>query len=268
MYHLINHELCRLVNRVRLNLIVFGHARVNTDWNGMVLSPVYSRLYYIVGGDSSITPGGGEKMNLEVGKWYLIPAGCSFHYECDGEMEHYYFHLKLCDFDGTDLLRRCRNPICIDADEDNSKFMKNCVDSGNIMDGLFLQQTVFSVLLSFLQKYNVNIKTENYSPCVMKAIRYIKENLSVQLTISEVAQNIFVSESTLCKCFRRELSMSVNEYVYDLIMSGAEYMLTSGDESVQTISEKYGFCDQFYFSKRFRERFGKSPREYRKFKLL
>ena len=268
MYHLENHELCKLINRVRLNLIVFGHAKVNKEWNGTVLSPLYSRLYYIAGGDSSITPKGGKKINLEVGKWYLIPAGCSFQYECSGEMEHYYFHLKLCDFDETDLLRMCRNPICIDADEDNSTFMQNCVDNENILDGLFLKQTVFSVLLSFLEKYNVNIKTENYSSCVMKAIRYIKENLSVRLTISEIAESIFVSKSTLTKCFRRELSMSVNEYIYALVMSGAEYMLTTSDESVQTISEKYGFYDQFYFSRRFKEKFGKSPREYRRLKLF
>ena len=268
MYHLVNHELCKLINRVRLNLIVFGHARVNADWNGTVLSPVYSRLYYIVSGDSSITTKLGKKINLEAGKWYLIPTGCSFQYECDGEMEHYYFHLKLCDFDETDLLRMCRNPLCIDADEDISNFMQRCVNNGNVLDGLFLQQTVFSVLLLFLQKYNVKISTENYSPCVMKAIRYIKENLSVGLTIPKIADSIFVSKSTLTKCFRRELSMSVNEYIYDLVMSGAEYMLTTGNESIQAISEKYGFYDQFYFSKRFKEKFGQSPREYRKFKLL
>lgn len=205
---------------------------------------------------------------MEIGKWYLFPTGCSFQYECDGEMEHYYFRIKLYDFDETDLLCKCGNPICIDMDEDNSDFMQKCVNSKNILDGLFLQQIVLGVLLPLIQKYNIDIKTENFSPCVLKAIRYIKENLSVQLTISEIAENIFVSKSTLCKRFRQELSMSVNEYVYNLVMSKAEYMLTTSDVSIQTISEKFGFYDQFYFAKRFKDKFGNSPREYRKFKLL
>lgn len=268
MYHNINYEICKLVNRVRMNLITFGHARVGSEWSGTVSSPVYSRLYYIAGGDSAITPQNSEKIKLEVGKWYLIPTGCSFDYECDGDMEHYYFHLKLCDFDGTDLLRKCKKPLCIEMEEDMVEFMKKCIDSKNVLDGLKLQENAFSVLLAILKRYDVDIRTENYSPCVMKAIRYIKENLSVQLTISEIAESIFVSKSTLTKHFQRELSMSVNEYVYDLVMSKAEYMLTTDSLSIREISERLGFYDQFYFSRRFREKFGQPPGEYRKGKPL
>ena len=39
-------------------------------------------------------------------------------------------------------------------------------------------------------------------------------------------------------------------------------MLMGGNMSVGEISEKLGFCDQFYFSRRFKKRFGLSPREY------
>ena len=268
MYHYVNHELCKLVNRVKLNLITFGHANVNTEWKGTVLSPVYSRLYYIAGGNSSITPISGEKITLENGKWYLIPTNCSFDYECNGEMEHYYFHLKLSDFDSTDILRKCQKPLCIDMNEDMSSFMKNCVDSSNVMHGLLLKQIAYKVLLVILDKYSIDIRTDNYSPCVMKAIRYIRDNLSIQLTITEIAENIFVSKSTLTKHFRKELTMSVNEYIYDLVMSQAEYMLTTGNMSILDISEKFGFYDQFYFSRRFKEKFGQSPSEYRKGKPL
>jgi len=264
MYHNTNYELCKRVSRIKLNLMAFGHASVNSEWNGTVLSPVYSRLYYISGGKSSITPKDSNKINLEVGKWYLIPTGCSFEYDCIKEMEHFYFHLKLSDFDGTDLLRKCGKPLYIDAKSDKSNFMKDCIDNTNILDGLSLQKIAFDVILDILKKYNVSIKTENYSPCVMKALSYIKENLSVRLTVSGIADSIYVSKSTLTKHFHKELSMSVNEYIYDLVMSGAEHMLTTGDESVHTISEKYGFYDQFYFSRRFKEKFGQSPSEYRK----
>ena len=268
MHYNVNYDLCKQVNRVKLNLIAFGHARVGNEWNGFVSSPVFSRLYYIVGGNSAIAPQSGEKTKLAVRKWYLIPTGCSFDYECDGDMEHYYFHLKLCDFDGTDLLRKCKKPLSIDMEEDVVKFMKKCIDSENFLDGLKLHETALNVLLAILKRHSVEIRTENYSPCVMKAIRYIRENLSVQLTISEIAENIFVSKSTLTKHFKNELSMSVNEYVYDLVMSGAEHMLKTGDETIQTISERFGFYDQFYFSRRFKEKFGQSPREYRKGKLF
>lgn len=264
MYNNTNYDICKSVNRIRLNLIAFGHAKVSTEWNGSVPSPVYSRLYYVLSGKSSITPKKDNKIPLEVGKWYLIPAGCTFKYECSEEMEHYYFHLKLCDYDGADILRRCNKPLVAELSNDFSQFLDKCITTENVVDGLDLQKTAYTVLIELLKKYNIDIKTENYSVCVMKAIRFINDNLSVKLTITDISDNTFVSKSTLTKCFRKELSMSVNEYIYDVVMSKAEYLLRTTDLSILEISEKFGFYDQFYFSKRFREKFRLSPREYRK----
>ena len=264
MNPVVNYDICKLSNRVRTNLLVFGYAKVDSSWQGTVLSPVYSRLYYFVSGSCAITPKDGEKIVIQPGKWYLFPAGLSFDYECEKEMEHYYFHLKLCDFDGTDLLRNCKAPLCIERADENTKVLSDLIQKKSTLDGLYLKQTALSMVLCILKENNVDIKTENYSPCVMKAITYIKDNLSVQLTINEIAENIFVSKSTLTKHFQKELSMSVGEYIYDLVMSEAEYLLSTGNEQVQTISEKYGFYDQFYFSKKFKEKFGMSPRNYRK----
>ena len=268
MYNNMNYAICKQVNRIKLNLILFGHARVNAEWQGSVYSPVFSRLYYIAGGRSSITPEGGEKVQLEAGKWYLIPTGCSFSYQCDEEMEHYYFHLKLSDYDGTDLLRKCQAPLCLELQESYTAVMDRCATGSDVSDGLALQNAAFAVLSVMLRRSGTDLRTENYSPCVMKAIRYINDNLSVKLTIAEIAEAIFVSKSALTKSFRKELAMSVNEYIYDVVMSKAEYLLRAGDLSISEISERFGFYDQFYFSKRFREKFKRSPREYRKDKPI
>ena len=264
---IVNPGLCKLSNRVRLNLINFGYANVSTTWRGEVQSPLYSRLYYIASGEAEITTSKGEKTVFKKGNWYLLPAGCSFRYECADRLEHYYFHLKLCDYDTTDLLRKCEKPLCTNKHQQEFNFIKECVESKDTLDALYLNMSALSILLTFIKENNVDIKTDNYSACIMAAIKYIKDNLSVKLTISEISDKVFVSKSTLTKHFKKELGMSVNEYIYDLIMSKAENMLTTSDDSIQSISEKFGFYDQFYFSKRFCEKFGQPPKRYRKTKL-
>jgi len=259
-----NQQLCKLSNRINLNLLTLGHAKVGTDWKGEVSSPVYSRLYYVISGKVTIVPSSSEKIVFESGMWYLIPTGCSFVYECTEEFEHYFFHLRLCDFGETDLLRECKKPMQIKIELNAPDILSQCIKSKNFIDALLLKEIALSVLTKLLKENQTEIKTDNYSPCIMSAIRYIKENLSIKLTISEISENIFVSKSTLTKHFKKELNMSVNEYVYNLIMSGAEHMLTTSEVSIHDISEKYGFYDQFYFSKRFKERFGCSPQMYRK----
>ena len=134
----------------------------------------------------------------------------------------------------------------------------------NIVYGLAVRQLITNILLAFIEKFNIQISAEDYSPCIYKALIYIKQNLSMQLSIQQIADSIFVSKSTLTKHFKKELNMSVNEYIYNTIMADAERLLMTSSLSIHDISQKFGYTDQLYFSRRFKEKFGMSPREYRK----
>ena len=101
-----------------------------------------------------------------------------------------------------------------------------------------------------------------------RAIGFIKQNLSVQLKTEDVADFASVSVSTLVKHFKAELSVSVHDYILDIVLSDSARLLLNTDLPITVISEKFGFCDQFYFTRRFRERFGIPPRTYRKNSLV
>ena len=269
MYNTTNPTLCRSGNRLHLELLTFGFAGVDPGWSGNVVLPVYSRLYYITAGAFTIQTADGEVIKLQKGNWYLIPSGCSFTYHCNKIMEHFYFHIKLRDFDGTDLLRSCQNPLCLTPEaQPDTAFLTHCLTSSAIPDGLRLRQTVLDVLTVFLETHNIAIRTEDYSPCIYKALVYIKQNLSMRLTLSQIAENIYISKSTLTKHFQKELGMSVGEYICSSIMAEAERLLMTSNISIHDLSQKFGFSYQLYFSRRFKEKFGTSPRNYRKIKGL
>lgn len=266
--NIINTVLCENTNRIQLGLLCFGHAKVGSEWNGRIFNPVHSRLYYIADGNSYIVTADNDRINLEKGSWYLLPSGCSFVYGCDNSMEHIYFHLKLHDMDGMDLLRKFSSPVRLTAHTENTDFFISKLQSSNVLDGMTIHNKVYSVLLDMLAKYDLNLKSKEFSPCVTKAISYIRRNLSAQLTVDEIASHAFVSKSTLTKKFHKELSMSVTGYIYDTIMFEAGQLLSQSDMSVFAVSAKFGFSDQFYFSKRFKSKFGMSPREYRKMPVV
>ena len=180
-------------------------------------------------------------------------------------MEHFYFHIKVCDFDGTDLLRSCEQILSLEAEQavDSQCFMQ-CIANNDLVLGLQIREIIAAILLKFIQKFNIQIRAEDYSPCIYKALIYIKQNLSMQLSIQQIADNIFVSKSTLTKHFQKELHMSVNEYICNTIMAEAERLLMTSNISIHDLSQKFGYSDQLYFSRRFKEKFGVSPRDYRK----
>ena len=55
-----------------------------------------------------------------------------------------------------------------------------------------------------------------------------------------------------------------NEADSERLMYSAQRKLLCTDLSVNEISEAFGFCDQFYFSRYFKRRCGESPLRYRK----
>ena len=269
MSHYTNPALCKSVNRLNLELLTFGKADVISGWNIKTMSPVFSRLYYITDGSFTIVDSSGNEQELESGNWYLFPAQYSCTFACRKFMEQFYFHIKLCDFDGADLLRNCKEPLCLTPEKPvDCAFLHKCLNSSDLTDGLALRQTVSEVLLSFMVKFGISIRANDYSPCIYKALVYIKQNLSMQLSIEEIADHVFISKSTLTKHFKKELSTSVNEYICNAIMAEAERLLLTSNLSIRELSQKYGYTDQLYFSKRFKEKFGISPREYRKNKVL
>ena len=103
-----------------------------------------------------------------------------------------------------------------------------------------------------------------YSPVIQKTIDYIRINLSVQLTAKEIAGQLYICESTLLKKFRKEVGVTLGSYIDDLIFFNAEKMLLKTKWSINQISETLGFCDQFYFSRRFKQKYGQTPLDYRK----
>ena len=269
MYITVNNAICNSGNRLHTELLTFGFAGVDPNWGGRVVLPVYSRLYYITDGAFTIRTSDGEVTTLQKGNWYLIPSGCSFTYHCSNMMEHFYLHIKLCDFDGTDLLRNCRKPLCLKPEtEPDTAFLTSCLTDSAILGSLQLRQTVLDVLIAFLETHSITISTEDYSPCIYKALVYIKQNLSMQLTIPQIAEKVFVSKSTLTKHFQKELGMTVGAYICNTIMSEAERLLITSNISIHDLCQKFGYNDQLYFSRRFKEKFGISPRNYRKIKGL
>lgn len=263
-----NLSLCKLTNRINMNLLIFGEATVDAGWHGQVTSPPFSRLYYINGGSFTIAGNDGKNYVLNAGKWYLIPSGYSFTYNCREEMSHFYFHLKICDLDGVDLLKNCSYPMCADSYDFDKEFFSECISSCDFLSGVKLRNTLWEIIFRFINKGKIKIVSEDYSKCICNALIYIKRNLSMQLSISKIADSCFISKSTLTKHFKKELSISVNEYICNMVLAEAERLLSVSNISVAEISNQLGFSDQFYFSRKFKEKFGVSPREYRKNNLL
>lgn len=258
-----NPALCEEANGINLHLIHCVHAHLGTWWKGDTQTILCTHLYYITEGSASIICNGETPLEMKGGNWYLLPTGTSVKYWCDDFMEEFAFHFKLCNIDHTDLLFHTNGPFSLPIEKDISEKLFELLESTSPSSAIELKSILFSEIFRFINGFNIDLNLQKLSPCVSKAISYISENLSAQISVTELARHAYVSKSTLGKCFKRELGVSVNEYISDAVMLKASQLLRNSKMSVHEISEILGFCDQFYFSKRFKEKFRKSPKDFR-----
>lgn len=247
----------------QLELLHSSFNYVDTHWQGEVIRSQYSRLYFIKSGSFFIVDNEGERTDFYAGGVYLIPSGYSYKYGCEAENELYSFHIRLFGFDNIDLLSRFKKPVFCNMDIDLDLLSK-IINQQGVTPSLVLKSQIYRALSEIALNNSGLLDAPIYSSDVNSAINYVSDHLSARLSVSEIARALNMANSTLSTKFRREVGMSVGEYIdYRVILTAAQ-MLFSEKLSILEISDSLGFCDQFYFSRRFKKRYGVSPQKFRK----
>ena len=83
-----------------------------------------------------------------------------------------------------------------------------------------------------------------------------------KFSISEIAKECAVSESTLRHVFKEKTGLTPIEYRLSVKIKKAAYLLESTDLTVTEISDSLGFFDAAYFSKVFKKLIGLTPKQY------
>ncbi|MDR1588335.1 MAG: PocR ligand-binding domain-containing protein [Treponema sp.] len=99
-----------------------------------------------------------------------------------------------------------------------------------------------------------------------RAIDYIGLNYADELSLTSVADAVFVSGYYLSHLFRKELNMTFSDYVCKIRIEKAKGLLKDDRElQIREITEKVGFNDPNYFTKSFKKLTGVPPKEYQTF---
>jgi AraC-like DNA-binding protein len=252
-----------IFGKVEFKIIDSGYAKSGSEWKGIVSHLPYSKLYFIISGDPYIVIDK-VKISLKKGFAYLLPMGMSYEFACSTSMEQLYFHIRLFNERGYDLLESCENYIEKPVSSQEIDSLKQIYKSQDLLWALCMNEKIYSWIISLLQSSNLQIKNKSYSKCVSKAISYIDKNLSIKLDIKKICEIAYTSESNLTKKFKKETGVSIGKYIDNLVLHKAEQLLLKSDMSIAQISEALGFCDQFYFSRKFKTVFKITPSQYRK----
>ena len=125
--------------------------------------------------------------------------------------------------------------------------------------GIFLQ---FMAQLNRLCANSGKEQGRSLSDPVQKALQYISENISEELSLEKIANACFVSKYHLAHAFTGEVGVSVYRYILLRRLVLARGMLSAG-ESAGAVCRGCGFSDYSAFYRAFRSEYGISPGKVR-----
>ncbi len=247
-----------------VNIIDSGYVSLDSDWHTESTRSSYALLYFIEAGSGTLVESGREYVMVP-GYVYFVPSKARLSYFCTDKLRKLYLHVNMIGSDGFDVFQNLHGICALKLADNEIGELISLYKKNGISDSISFRGMVYQIMGRIISMYPEDgLVCPLYSPMVRDAMEYIQNNLSISLTLAQVADSIYASQNTLRKRFKSEVNMTIGQYIDDLVFYRAEFLLTKTDCSIREISELLGFCDQFYFSRRFSVRYGRAPLQYRK----
>ena len=246
---------------LRINRALF--VKLDERWGFETMGAPHSRLYFVTAGSGFIKTES-QYVELIPGNVYFVPSNCAFSCGCE-HLEKLFFHVSISTIERYDLFFNLGKIYSLPFSANEIEILLKLIDSESYIDIIALKSEIMKILIKFNSTYSFE-KTaiKKYSKLIQAAIAYIESNTSVKIKISDISKALFISESKIRNTFKNEMNMPIGKYIDDMIFIKARQLLSDPKYTIAAVSAELGFCDQFYFSRRFKEKFGFTPSEFRK----
>lgn len=94
-------------------------------------------------------------------------------------------------------------------------------------------------------------------------VSFVHAHYAETITVADMAKHIGVSRTECFRCFQSILQKTPVEYLTQYRLSMAAALLLNTKRPIAEIAECCGFQSPSYFTKTFREHYGKTPKAYR-----
>ena len=195
---------------------------------------------------------------IQQGSLFFIEKNESFSIVGEGLK---YFYILFNGRRGKELMTR------IGADKDHKvyhghgeliDFWRECLSSS---DETNLDLIAEAVLLYSLAR--LAPKKDEKSSMVSRVVALTAENFTdPTLSLSGIAGEIGYHEKYISSRFKKEMGISFVQYLRELRIDHAVFLMEQGVVSVKNVALLSGFSDALYFSKVFKEIKGVSPKEF------
>lgn len=136
--------------------------------------------------------------------------------------------------------------------------------SKDIFSEMLLHELVIRILqFENRTRYDLNSMHDSNADAFSHVIRFIRDNLTEELSVEVLSRIACMSESKFYRSFRNETGLTPNEYIIEERLKVAENLLINPEVTVKEAWLASGFNSFSYFSTLFKKRKKLTPSEFK-----
>jgi AraC family transcriptional regulator len=98
---------------------------------------------------------------------------------------------------------------------------------------------------------------------LQQAVDFINEHLGENLSLTEIAAQVDMSQFYFCRLFKQSVGMTPHKYLIQQRVERAKSLLKQREYEIVDIAADCGFANPSHFAKCFRQYTGVSPQQFR-----
>ncbi len=247
------------------NVSQYNNDKTPLEFDYSDLPRPYYCIAYLLSGNG-IFSFDGESIELSKGEIIFLPAGSRYHVKWQRPDSVHFITMHFYFASSTPFPKEKHLSIQKISPKFEGEFFEafnQALNSFNKnQEGLLNSLGCFYKLLSkILPRLEYGDKRK--SDVRMEQIaEFINNNCSEKITVDSLAEMCYMSTSHFHSCFKKAYGMTPIEYKNRICIDRAILYILQKNESIEQISERFGFESSTYFRRVFKKFTGCTPTEY------
>ncbi|MDR6550576.1 response regulator [Paenibacillus qinlingensis] len=117
--------------------------------------------------------------------------------------------------------------------------------------------------MTYLEMASNELRNSKSRRIIREVEDIIRRMYDQNLTIGQLAGEVFMSPGHLQTLFKKEMGQTINDYITQVRLEKAQLLLKDASIKIYEVANQVGYQDTYYFTKIFKKVVGVNPMEYR-----
>lgn len=137
-----------------------------------------------------------------------------------------------------------------------------CRQMDRLDDKDAIELLAIQMLMHFCDMVRTVKSLHLYSKVTKEACHYIETHLHENIRMEEICEYVHISRNRLTAHFKKDTSLTPNEYIHKKKLEEAAHLLRYSNYSSIEIGNLLGYSSQSYFIRKFKQYYGITPKKY------